>query len=154
MEGANDVATGSTASMTEPWRNARFVGAGVAALLWAPVALILALLEPPPSFVVLGIAGFPVSAAVAALMAERAISPRTLSYSVAAAYAVVAILVGALVWAVPFALSATTEGNFAWALFTNAVLGLIVMGIPLFVLGFILALLWSVILRSLARKVL
>jgi len=128
------------------------LGAVVAAALWTPTALLFGAVKPEGAGTNLIVAGFPVSAATGALLARRAAMSQGMDYRLPAQFAVLAVVVGSVAFSLPHALFRSECSPFVGALFGYALLGLLVMGLPLLILGFNLALLWAAIVRTAAVR--
>lgn len=130
----------------------RLLGAIVAVLLWTPATLLFAAAKPDEVAIALIVAGFPVSGGVGALLAPAAVQSGGMAYRVAVRFAALAVLIGAFVWALLIALLHPENQSFLGAVVGYAVLGLLVMGLPLLLFGFNAALLWTAIVRGVARR--
>jgi hypothetical protein len=139
-------------SALAPTLRSRLLGAIVAVALWAPTTLLFTAGKPDEAAVDLIVAGFPVSAGVGALLGPRASASRGMAYGIAAQFALLAVLVGSLAFALPYALFHPDGHSFLGSLFGYALIGLFFMGLPLLILGFNLALLWAAIVRRIARR--
>ncbi len=118
--------------------------------MWLPLALIaVSPREADVRYAALGIAGLLVSSIVGAILGPIAVCSSGMPYRVASLFALTAVLVGSVVWGALF--TVLTSGNVGDTL-GFAVVGLIVLGIPLLILAFNLALLWAVLVRRLAPK--
>ena len=84
------------------------------------------------------------SPVVAALLTERAAASRGFGAAVAIQFATVSVLVGSLLSGVLFAI---LDGHDPGDAVGFALVGLLFLGIPLLILGVILALLWVTVVR-------
>lgn len=122
------------------------LGAIAAAFVWLPVA-VLVIGPGDPMGVALGIAGLIVSPLVAILLTDRAVASHGLGAWVAIRFAFVSVFAGAFLFGLFFAAAA---GHSLADAIGFGLLGLVFLGIPMFILGFNLALLWVAVVRWVA----
>lgn len=126
---------------------ARLVGAGVAAVLWLPAFLLLAV-SLDPMAVALVWAGFIVAPIVGGLLAPRAAASRGLGAGTAIRFALLSVVLGATLWGV-FAAVQMRSNPLEGLIF--ALLGLLFLGIPMLILGVNLSLVWIALLRRILK---
>jgi hypothetical protein len=115
-------------------------GALIAATLWFPVGLLLLLLataDPLP--IAVGVSGFVVTPLVGGILAPRAAAKHYRGSGVPALFAMVAVGLGAAIFGL---LVAVLEGRPLVDGLGFAVVGLIFLGVPFLILGFLLARIW------------
>lgn len=125
----------------------RWQGAIAATLLWLPFALIV-IITGDPRGVALGAGGFLVSPLVASMLTDQAVASRGLGAWVAIRFTVASVLAGAFVFGLFFAIISERSPLDAIGF---GLIGLVVLGIPLVILGFNLALIWVAVVRRLLR---
>jgi hypothetical protein len=119
-------------------RSVRLRGAATAAGLWLPLAVVLGR-SADPRGVALAIAGLVASPVIGWVLAFQARRSTGLGFRTAGLFAVAAVAVGACLWGLTFAV---IDGRDAADAFGFAAVGLIFMGIPLVIMGTLLALAW------------
>lgn len=134
-------------SMLSPHVQPRWQGAIAATLLWLPFALIV-IITGDPRGVALGAGGFLVSPLVASMLTDQAVASRGLGAWVAIRFTVASVLAGAFVFGLFFAIISERSPLDAIGF---GLIGLVVLGIPLVILGFNLALIWVAVVRRLLR---
>lgn len=132
------------------FREARVAGALTAALVWAPFAA-LALLSSPldPRGAALGFAGLIVSPAVGYVLGPAAAISSGMATRLAWLFALLAVCAGSVVWSVLFVL---LDRQSLGDTFGFAAVGLIFLGLPLLLLGFVLAFVWTTTVRRIVNR--
>ncbi len=127
-----------------------WLGAVVAAALWAPMSALLILLAPNDRVGwALSIAGLIVSPLVGAILAPEAVATRGRGAWIAALFSLMAVPGGAFAFGLVLAI---LTGFGPDAAISAATLGLLLLGIPFATFGFHLALVWVAIVRRLSRR--
>ncbi len=116
----------------------------IAAFLWSPLALLLVGTGDVRGYALAG-AGF-VSPAIALFLANRARRTGGLGVLLAAEFALLAVLIGVVAFGIAFAV---LEGRPPTDGVAYAAVALLFLGLPMLVLGFLLALVWVALVRRL-----
>lgn len=141
---------GNVLHVSSTLKSVRVTGALTAGVLWAPLALLL-ILSGGASGHALAIAGLVMTTLVGWVLAPQAARSRGLGVSTAVTFSVLAVSSGAFLYGLLFALIKRLEPITAVGF---GMLGLLVLGLPLTIIGVKLAIVWTVVVRKLALRML